>query len=131
MTDPALELQGAITPRLKTYSPLTALIGAKVYSEVPIGAVVPYVSFGPTDSISDDADCIDADEVSTQIDVWAANAVECRRITDLVRRALKTDVEFSDNALAILEHDTTRVFRDADGKTFHGVVTMRSVIERS
>lgn len=130
MTDAALELQGAITPRLKTYAPLSALIGAKVYNEVPAGTVVPYVSFGPTDSISDDADCVDTDEVSTQIDVWATNAVECRRITDLVRRALKSDIELSDNALVLLEHDTTRVFRDADGKTYHGVVTMRAVIEQ-
>lgn len=132
MTDAALELQGAITARLKAYAPLTAFVAARVYDEVPAGAVKPYISFGPTDAIYADADCIDADEITTQIDVWSASggSVECRRIAALVRQALKADIELSDNALVLLEHDITRVFRDADGKTFHGVVTMRSVIEQ-
>lgn len=132
MTDATLELQGAITARLKGYGPLTALIGTRIYDEVPLGAPRPYVSFGPTDALSDDADCIDADEVTTQIDVWSdvGGSVECRRITGLVRLALKDSIELSGNALVLLEHDTTRVFRDADGKTYHGAITMRSVIEQ-
>ena len=133
MTDATLELQGAITARLKSYAPLASFIGVRVYDEVPATAVKPYISFGPTDAIYADADCVEADEITTQIDVWSdkGGSVECRRIAALVRQALSADIELSDNGLVLLEHRITRVFRDADGKTFHGAITMRSVIEQS
>ncbi len=76
MTSPALELQGAIVERLRELPALSDLVAGRVYDDVPseemretdTGAAWPYVSMGPTDEVSDDAECITAFEISFQIE---------------------------------------------------------------
>lgn len=133
MTSPTYELQGQIVTLLKASPELTVLIGGRIYDRVPESPTFPYVSFGPSDEISDDADCIDGFEVTMQLDVWsrAVGFPECRRIVDAVRKALpEGGILLADNALVTFNHRISRVFRDADGLTSHGAMTFEAFVEQ-
>jgi len=112
MTDTILEIQGAVTARLKSSAGVSALVVGRVYDPVPLNAARPYISFGPSDALSDDADCIDTDEISFQIDCWSESPgfVQVRRISDAVRRALNDEFSINNNALVLFEHRKTRSF---------------------
>lgn len=139
MTSPTYELQGAIVQRLKNDPALSAMIGGRIYDQVPrengqVSAQFPYVSLGPTDEVSDDAECVTGFEVSIQIDVWsrATGFPECRQIIDLVRRALlNEELELSDNSLVDFTHRMTQTLRDQDGLTSHGVMNFVAVVEQN
>lgn len=133
MTSPTYELQGQIVTLLKASSDLSAIIGGRVYDRVPEGVQFPYVSFGPSDEVSDDAECIDGFVVTMQLDAWsrAVGFPECRRITDAVRKALTVEaIQLADNALVTFNHVTTRIFRDPDGLTSHGAITFEAFVEQ-
>lgn len=133
MADPSLELQGAIVARLKNVSAVQALIGTRIYDPVPIGATFPYVSLGPDDLISDDADCITGFEITVQIDVWSRQPgfKEAKQISDAVREALHDyDFNLSVNASVLFEHRITRNLRDPDGLTNHAVMTFTGFVEK-
>lgn len=110
-------------------------IAAGVYDQVPadpFGSRTAYVSFGPMDTVDDDADCITGVELTLQVDVWsrAVGSVEAKRLTDLVRKALhRRSLELSANALVDTWVELTRVFRDPDGVTTHGVVQVTAMLE--
>lgn len=133
MTSPSFELQKLIYDRLTGNPALSTLIGTRVYDRVPDNPTFPYVSFGPSDEVSDDADCIDGFEVTMQLDVWsrAVGFPECRRIVDAVRNALPEDgILLADNALVTFNHRISRVFRDPDGLTSHGAMTFEAFVEQ-
>jgi hypothetical protein len=123
---------------LVNYPALSPFIEGRVYDSVPasngkITAAFPYVSLGPWDEISNDADCIDGFDITMQIDVWSRKPgfPECQQITDLVRKALNDEtVNLSDNALVTFNHRTTRIFRDPDGLTSHGAITFEMFVEQ-
>lgn len=133
MASPELELQGAIVARLKADAGVTALVGQRIYDPVPPGATFPYVSFGPRDSLSDDADCITAFEITMQIDAWSRDPgfKQALQIADAVRNALH-DHEFNltVNAAVLFEHRTSRTFRDPDGLTSHSAITFTGFVEK-
>lgn len=128
------ELQKAVRDALKADSALMALVN-DVYDRVPadpFAAKTAYVSFGAEDSRDDDAEEISAREITLQIDVWsrAPGFVECKRITDLVRKHLHHGtLTLTDNAVCDTIVELTRVFRDADGLTSHGVVQVTALAE--
>jgi hypothetical protein len=133
VTSPSLELQGAIVARLKAFAPLAALVGPRIYDRVPDVATFPYVSFGPEDSASDDADCITGFEITMQLDAWsrAVGFPEVKRVAEAVRVALHYyELPLSDNALVSLQHRQTRVLRDPDGLTNHAVVEIVALVEQ-
>lgn len=132
MTSPTLELQGAIIAALKASPGVSAMVGARVYDSVPDRVDFPYISLGPTDETSDDADCIDGFEMSLQIDCWsrAVGFPEVRKVADAVRQALKPDMTLTDNALVYLNHLVTRTFRDPDGLTSHAAMTFEAFAEQ-
>lgn len=128
-----LEIQGAIVARLKADAAVTALIGARVYDSVPANATFPYVSIGPVDSVEADAECITGLEVAQQIDCWSrANGFpEVKKIVDAVRAALhRYDLPLGTNALVFFEHRSSRITRDPDGITSHGIVGFEAAVER-
>lgn len=133
MTSPSLELQGAIVSRLKSFAPVTAVVGSRVYDVVPSEAAFPYVSLGPADETSDDADCLTGFEVSLQVDCWsrAVGFPEVKALCDAVRQALHNyEPSLSSNALVSLTHRQTRVFRDSDGLTSHAAMTFEAIVEQ-
>lgn len=133
MTSPTLELQGAIVTRLKARPAVTALVGQRVYDFIPSKPVFPYVSFGPSDELTDDAECLTGFEITMQIDVWsrAVGFPEARQIADAVRQALHGhDFILTGNALVYFQHRITRMFRDPDGLTSHAAITFQAFAEQ-
>lgn len=118
-----------------TGTPAIMALANGVYDKIPtapFGTKTAYISFGPTDSSEDDADCISGQTITTQIDVWsrAVGSLEAKTLTDLVRKALhRKSLALSDNALVDTWVVPTRVFRDPDGITTHGVITVSALVE--
>jgi hypothetical protein len=134
MGAPANELQSAIWSILTADVDVSALVGAKVFDQPPSGTVeAPYITFGPADEIEDDADCISATDHSFQIDVWSEKKggfKECKEITHAVKVALhEVEVDLPTHALVEMRVTRRRHFRDPDGITSHGVVTVEAMIE--
>lgn len=140
MTSPTLELQAGIVQRLKADSAVAAIVGARVYDNVPTeakrtadtGAAWPYVAMGPSDETSDDADCITAFEISFQIDCFsrAVGFPQARSLADAVRAAIHDyDFALTTNALVYFQHRQTRFFRDPDGLTSHAAMTFTAFVE--
>lgn len=130
---PDLELQGVIIAALKADAAVAALIGLRAYDTIPDEPVFPYVSYGPGDTVDDDADCIDTAIVTIQLDAWSRSVgyPEVRRIADAVRRALHDkDFPLATNALVFLAHRQTRVMRDPDGLTNHAAISLEAYVER-
>jgi len=146
--EPTYELQLAALNALRASTALTVLVGAKIYDRVPerlaAGVLVadvtsPYISFGPVTSIPDDADnsdCIGSEEITFQIDVWswgsgiAYGSVEARQISGLVKSILhKADLQLTSNALVSIRHELTRILRESDGQTNHGVIQFTALVE--
>jgi len=133
-TDPDLELQGLIVQRLKADPDVTALVNGRVFDSVPSGAAFPYVSYGPTSTEEDDADCIKGASIYVQLDVWSRDVgfPEAKRISSAVRECLHDvdDLTLTDNALVFLNHYQTQTMRDPDGLTSHAAVLFQAFIER-
>lgn len=143
--EPIYELRLAALNKLRQTAALTAIVGTKIYDRVPEkqvnGQMVadvtsPYISLGPATAISDDADCIDGLEVTFQVDVWswgsglAYSSVQASQAAGAVRKALHdVDLPLSVNALVSIRHELTRILRESDGVTNHGVVQFTAVIE--
>jgi hypothetical protein len=135
MANPELELQGAIVARLKADPAVTALVAGRIYDSVPQSAVFPYVTIGPIDSVGFDPDCITGFDVAQQIDCWsrAVGTPEVKKIIDAVRAALddrEADMPLATNGMVFFEHRTTRIVRDPDGLTSHGILSFEAAIER-
>jgi len=131
MASPSLELQGAIVTRLKADVALTALIAKRVYDHVPRGsngavtADFPFVGIADDDVLQDDATCQTGYEITMNLDVWSRKPgfVEAKQIVHAVVKSLHNwGAELATNRLITLQHRQTRMFRDPDGLTSHGVV---------
>lgn len=128
------ELQKLIFDTLKADLAVMAIANG-VYDNVPAspyGTKNAYVSFGPTDVVDDSADCISSGEHTFQVDCWskAVGQVECKRLVDAVKDALhERNLVLTENALVEIRVDFRRVFKDPDGLTTHGVVTVTAFIE--
>lgn len=99
----------------------------------------PYISLGPHDAVTDEdaqADCIDGIELTFQIDVWSWGAGEAdtrdeaSKICHAVRQALhRKPLTLTGGAKVEPYHRQTRVFREGDGITNHGVITFDVLID--
>lgn len=130
---PSLELQGAVVARLKADAALAAIIGARVYDNVPSAAQFPYVSLGYWQETPEDVDCIEGAEIFGRIDVWSRSVgkVEALRAAEAVRSAMHhAEMDLTSNALVELEWVRTDVLNDPDGLTVHAIVEVRALIER-
>ena len=128
-------VQVALVARLKADTALTALIGGRVFDDVPPDgrAQHPYVSLGPEDWTDPMAECLDGENGVLQIDVWSREPgrLECKRITDRIATM------FRDTALALpppyrcvsVVLMQRQIFRDPDGLTMHGMVQLRVLTE--
>lgn len=128
------DLQKLIYDTLKANTAVMVLVNG-VYDSVPSspwGAKEGYISFGPVDVVEDDAECIIGGIHSVQIDCWSrkVGAVHCKQIVDAVKAALhEKDLQLLSYGLVQMRVTMRRVFRDPDGLTYHGVVTVEADIE--
>tara|TARA_R100000655_G_scaffold48246_1_gene85635 strand:+ start:563 stop:967 length:405 start_codon:yes stop_codon:yes gene_type:complete len=129
----SVELQKLIYARLVADAGVHAICGDRIYDNPKEGVEFPYVSFGPSDQIEDDAECITGLVETMQIDCWSrygGGFLEVKKLTDAVRKALhQYEGELTENALVEMRVLSTRFFRDPDGLTSHGVMSVQSTVE--
>lgn len=125
---PSEDLQTAVYQALVADADLASLVQGRIYDGVPPDARFPYLSFGPEDSSRDDFEGIEAKRYALQVDVWSRDQGRlrpCKKICDAVDAALhNADLDLTGNAAVLVQIDGMRVFRDPDGVTSHGVVTV-------
>lgn len=131
----SLQLQALIYQRLIDAAGVHALCADRIYDRVPEDAAFPYVSFGPSDTVEDDAECITGEIETLQIDCWSryqGGFKELKSLTGAVKAALHLYAgEFTTDALVELRVLGVRHFRDPDGLTSHGVVTVQAIMEQA
>ncbi|MDW9781815.1 DUF3168 domain-containing protein [Sinorhizobium meliloti] len=135
--DPTFELTAAVISRLKADAAVSSFVGARIYDRPPDGTISPpYISLGPSDALTDDAECIDGVEVTMQIDCWswgsdgAFGSAEVRKIAGAVRAALhEADLNLPNNALASIRHRITRYQRESDNTTNRAIISMTATVE--
>ncbi|WP_136440304.1 DUF3168 domain-containing protein [Pacificoceanicola onchidii] len=142
MASPDTEFQKAMYDALKGSPEVMALVddvyddlrlgGQQGFSDAPFGSSDGYISFGPEVAVPDDAECIDMDEISIQIDVWSRKVgrVHCKAICSAVRKVLK-DVVFDlpTHGHVTTDLDLQRILPDPDNAITHGVLQFTAHIE--
>lgn len=131
---PEFEIQAFTVATLKASPTLMALIDGvyDVPPPNPFGAKQAYVSLGPTDTVIDDADCVDGWLHTLQIDVWSRSVgmPACKKIMTEVKRALHANsAELNENGLSEIRLSLMRTMRDPDGQTNHGVMQFEFAVE--
>lgn len=126
-------LQKLIFDLLVASGPVGALVGDRIYDRPSISVTAPFITFGPSDSIPDDHECIDGRIENVQLDVWSEaqdGKRECKAIVDAVKAALHDAVgSLTVGALVTMRVTLVRVMDDPDGRTTHGIVQVEAVIE--
>lgn len=135
MASSSYELQVALRALLLADTDVSAAVGARIYDGPPADVVFPYLSFGPSYAVPDDAQCIDGVEEVLQVDVWARDDGKvwpCRDLVAAVRRALhRAEVSLATHACALCRVELSRVLDDPDGITKHGVVQVSARLEEA
>lgn len=92
---------------------------------------MPYIVLGPSYWVSADAECIEAREVTLQIDAYdeAANKGRLEDLTDDIATALRGWADETALTMHPLEIDTVRMTDEPDGVSVHGIVIVRAMVE--
>lgn len=129
------ELQALIYDRLVANAGVHAVCGDRIYDNVPQDVDFPYVTFGPSDVVEDDAECITGRIETVQLDCWSrqqGRMKEVKSLADAVKDALHEYAgEMTINALVEMRVTGLRFFKDKDNITAHGVVTVECTVEES
>jgi hypothetical protein len=133
MSDPSYALQAAITGRLKDDGGVTALVGPRVYDEVPAAATYPYLSLGGGQVLGGDDECADGSEITFQIHGWSQSAATpgysvVKKIAGAVRSAMKAPLTVDGFDVLLSEFTQTQYLDDPDGRTRHAVIEYRFII---
>lgn len=129
----SFELQKAIYDALVADAAVGALVADRIFDGAPAQHQFPCITFGPMDNFNDDLVGVDARTETVQLDVWSRDQGRmrpCKEICDAVKDALHlADLSLVQHALIRIRIEGIRVFRDADGVTAHGVVTVLADLE--
>lgn len=134
---PSAELQALIVARLRADPAVSAIVGNRVYDNVPSKnePADPYISFGPSQVLEDDAECITGIEETVQLNCWSSrqgSRVEAKDLTWAVQRSLHNyDGQLTQHALVFMRIEQWRLLDDPDGIRKQGVVMVTAVIEEN
>ncbi|MFC3163060.1 DUF3168 domain-containing protein [Ciceribacter thiooxidans] len=128
------ELWDAVRGAMLADAAVMALVNA-VYDKVPDspwGDKNAYISRGPFYGIPDDAECIDGQEITVQLDIWSRRP-DRWSMDDMiaaVRAVLhEQDFDLGTSALVSLRVSLWRIIDDPDPLTVHGVVQLDALVE--
>lgn len=134
MASADLELQGGIVARLRSYAPLTDIVGQKIYDKPPATAQEPYVTIGESDVQRADVSCQQSAEIYITIHAWSLYSggyMEVKQISDAITEALHHyPMALPTNRLISLDHRQNRTMRDPDGVTSHSVIEFVAFTEK-
>src|SRR5215813_3932225 len=132
MSDPSLELQAALVSTLKNNAGVQAVVGQRIYDEVPNNPTFPYVSIGDNQVLPDKADCIDGTEIFWQLDGWARDPhfPVCKQISKAVIAAMDDlPLTIDSYANVVCELNTVNYLHEPDGITRHVAINFRFLIQ--
>lgn len=134
MASADLELQGTIVSRLRSYAPLTAFVGKKVYDKPPSDAAAPYVAMGDFDIHRADVTGKRSSVIYVTLHAWSVHGggfMEVKQIADAVAEALhEYPLSLPTNRLISIDHRQTHTMRDPDGVTSHAVIELVAYTEK-
>ena len=92
---------------------------------------MPYIVIGPSYWISADAGCVEARDVTLQVDAYdsASNKGVLEDLTDDVAAALTGWADTSVLTMHPLSVSLVRIMDDPDGVSVHGVVQVEAMVE--
>ena len=128
------ELWGTIRNALLAEPTVTAELNA-IYDKVPNspwGEKNAYMSRGPFYGVPDDAECINSQEITVQLDIWSRkpNRWSMDDTIAAVRKTLHDRrLQLAQNALVSLRVSLWRIMDDPDPLTVHGVVQLTALVE--
>jgi hypothetical protein len=132
MSDPSLELQEALKAALRNR--IGPEVGPRVYDQVPVDAVFPYVTLGDDQVLPDKAQCIDGAEVISTLHIWSRTPgyPELKRIVKNILAVVDDNPPPLAGFVAVIfELQDINYLRDPDGLTRHAVLTFHSLIQPS
>lgn len=137
MASPELEIQGEVVRLLKADSAVMALVNG-IYDITPDAAWAQpkqgFINIGEAQTLRRDATCLEGGDIYLTMHAWsrAVGFPEVRRIADAMVEALHlAPMALSTNRFISIMHRQTRVFRDPDGLTSHGVVEFLARYDRA
>ena len=116
--------------RARIMAQVPALAG-KVFDRATEGLAYPYATLGPSYWSDSSVQCIEAREITLQIDIWhnQSNKGVLEDLTDDVAAALSVWADQVALTMHPLEIDMVRVTDDPDGVSVHGIVIVRAMVE--
>lgn len=128
-----LALRQALAAALNGFTPLTlALGGPKVFDDVPRSAVFPYVTMGDARAEDWSTGSSRGQEHVITLHVWSQEGGQRQAHViagELLHALEAVPLSLADHALVNLRFATCDIRREADGRTFHGIVRFRAVTE--
>lgn len=128
MADHLSPLQAAVYAALTADAQLDAIVSGRVYDFVPTSAVYPFVSFGPVNAGDWSTFTTDGAETYLTLDFWSRKPGRVQ-VQAMMARAYAVlhaaTLILTGHAVAVMRLDDSRVLRDPDGVTSHGVMRLR------
>lgn len=140
-----LALHGALHAALKASAALAALVGGRIFDEVPdadiLSRSLPFVLIGDSRARNNAAGpgCMPESEIDSEIVVWSRpseggalrGSTEAKTIVAAIRAAVGDDAPLVPDGWTVTLQRwlTTSYARQDDGKTFMAIVTVRSRIQ--
>lgn len=127
------ELQVLIFNRLVADAAVHAIVADRIYDGRPKSGSYPCITFGPSDYVPDNLECLTSREETVQIDCWSDDQSRlnpCKKLADAVKASLHDfEGQLATHFLVEMKVEAVRVFLDQDGIKAHGVVTVTASID--
>lgn len=133
MTAASLALRRTLHAALNAHAPLVAALGGpKVFDEPPRTVAFPYVTMGDARTSDWSTATSTGHEHALTLHVWSRQGgqSEAHAVAGEIVAALETvPLDPAGHRMVNLRFATADIRRDADGRTWHGVVRFRAVTE--
>lgn len=131
--DGSNELLAAIRQKLLAVPELAEIVDGRIFDRPSQEVEFPYVQLGETQVLPFRGICIDGSTIFVSIHTWARDGWAgdtVRRMSSLIVPALDlATLDLGpDYVCQLIEFEDTRVLRDPDGSTRHGVIEFRADI---
>lgn len=124
------DFQGAVSKSLNAWPALTAIVGTRIFDDVPHGSeatstAFPRVTIGEQIGTEDGSDSHDATTLSITLHAWSRSPgrKQCLDMLSEMIVALHNKSHFVANGVLVFllyeGHETTK---DPDGETYHGII---------
>lgn len=128
----AAGLHVAVHEALTTDPMLVDQVAGRVFDQPPQDVEFPYLSYGPSITTPNEADCFKGEDVSFQIDVWSRRSSrgEAAVIGGAVVAALhRKSLTITGGNVVFVRSTFSQILKDPDGRTFHGVLRFEAMTE--